>query len=365
MKIETVIRYLESLAPAELQESYDNGGLLTGQLDTECKGILCSLDVNEQVVHEAVQKGCNLIVAHHPIIFRGLKKLTGSNYVERTIIAAVKQDIAIFALHTALDNIRDGVNEKMADRLQLTDRMILSTKEGTLSKLYTYVPVDHLERVRDALFAAGGGQIGHYRECSYAVEGEGTFKAGEGARPFVGEEGVRHRERESKLEVIFPHSQRNQLVQALKNAHPYEEVAYEILRLDNRHPGIGSGMIGNLAEPLSIPAFLAKLKTAFHTAVIRHTVGGAAPIHRVAICGGAGSFLISSALAKGAQAFVTADLKYHEFFDAEDRMLLCDIGHYESEQFTIDLFYERLSQKFPNFAVLKTGQVTNPVLYYN
>lgn len=364
MKIADVTQFLDSIAPPELQESYDNGGLLTGRGDAECKGILCTLDVTEAIVEEAVQKGCNLIVAHHPIIFKGLKKINGYNHVERTVIAAIRNDIAIFSLHTALDNLLDGVNKKMADLLELTDRTVLTQKEGTLCKLYTYVPVAYLDKVRDSLFLAGAGHIGAYNECSYVVEGEGTFKAGEGAHPFVGELGVRHREKEAKLEVIIPSTAKHRVVKALLEAHPYEEVAYEIIALENRHAAIGSGLIGNLSGPLSRPEFLEKVKKAFGTGVIRHTAGSKHPIKRVALCGGAGSFLISKALASGADAYVTADLKYHEFFDAEDKLLLCDIGHYESEQFTVDLFYDRLRQKFINFAVLKTGQVTNPVLYY-
>jgi dinuclear metal center YbgI/SA1388 family protein len=364
MKIADVTQFLDSIAPPDLQESYDNGGLLTGRADADCKGILCTLDVTEAVVGEAVQKGCNLIVAHHPIIFKGLKKINGNNHVERTVIAAIKNDIAIFALHTALDNILEGVNKKMADLLELTNRAVLTQKDGTLCKLYTYVPMAFLNKVRDSLFLAGAGNIGAYSECSYSVEGEGTFKAGEGTQPFVGEQGTRHYEKEAKLEVIIPSTSKSRVIKALLEAHPYEEVAYEIIALENRHAGIGSGLIGDLPDALSSQEFLAKLKKVFGTGVIRHTKGGNHPIKRVALCGGAGSFLISKALALGANTYVTADLKYHEFFDAEERLLLCDIGHYESEQFTVDLFYERLRQKFTNFAVLKTGQVTNPVLYY-
>ena len=364
MKISVITSYLESIAPPSLQESYDNAGLITGNPDWACSGIICSLDATEAVVKEATAKNCNLIIAHHPIIFSGLKKINGKNYVEKTIITAIKHDIAIYAIHTNLDNVLAGVNGKIAAMLGLESVSVLSEKEHTLKKLFTFVPVDKAAPVRQAIFEAGGGHIGNYSECSFNSEGIGTFKAGGGTNPYVGTIGHLHTEKEVKIEVIFPSYLQGRLVAALKEAHPYEEVAYDIVALANSHAGIGSGVIGELATPIAEQAFLASLKNLFMVPVVRHTAFLNKSVKKVAVCGGAGSFLISKALAAGADAYITADLKYHEFFDANDRMLVADIGHYESEQFTINLLQEVLAKKFPTFAVLKTGVKTNPVHYF-
>ncbi len=365
MKIAEILATLESLAPPSLQESYDNTGLITGSPDWTCSGILCSLDATEEVIIEARSRGCNLVVAHHPIVFGGLKKINGKNYVEQTIIRAIKEDIAIYAIHTNLDNVLDGVNGKIAEMLGLGKQQILSEKEGTLKKIYTFVPQAHAEKVRTALFEAGAGQIGNYSECSFNVEGTGTFKAGEGAEPFVGKLHERHSENEIRVELVFPSHLQGPMIKALKAAHPYEEVAFDVVALSNPHPGIGSGLIGELPEALSEQAFLQKVRTIFGTPVIRHTALLGRPIKKVAVCGGAGSFLIAKALAKGADAYLTADLKYHEFFDANGRLLLADVGHYESEQYTIGLLAGVLAKKFPTFAVLKTEVETNPVRYFS
>lgn len=364
MKINEIILYLESLAHPSLQEHYDNAGLITGHEDWECSGIICSLDATEEVVKEAVEKKCNLIVAHHPIIFGGLKKINGKNYVEKTIITAIKNDIAIYAIHTNMDNVLEGVNGKMAARLGLKNISILSPKEDTLKKLFTFVPVDKAEQVRNAIFMAGGGHIGNYSECSFNAEGTGTFKAGEGTNPYVGNVGTQHQEKETRIEVIFPSFLESKIVTAMKTAHPYEEVAYDVISLSNSDHSIGSGVIGEWPGSIDEKQFLTKLKEVFAVPVIRHTALLNKAIKRVALCGGAGSFLISKALAAGADAYITADIKYHEFFDANNRMLIADIGHYESEQYTIDLLQEILGQKFPTFAILKTEVRTNPVHYF-
>jgi dinuclear metal center YbgI/SA1388 family protein len=364
MKISQVIEILESIAPPSLQESYDNCGLLTGHPSGDCTGILCCLDATEQVIDEAITHNCGLVIAHHPIIFRGLKKINGSNYVERTIIKAIKNDIAIYAIHTSLDNIDTGVNKKIADTLGLQHTRILSAKDETLSKLFTFVPIAHAAEVRQALFDAGGGQIGEYSECSFNTEGLGTFKAGAGANPFVGKPGEQHTEKELRIELVFPTVLKGGIITALLGAHPYEEVAFDIVPLSNRHPGIGSGMIGQLPEAVDEETILTIIKQSFGLPVIRHTTLTGRPVKTVAVCGGAGSFLISKALSAGADLYLTADIKYHEFFDADGRMLLCDIGHYESEQFTIDLLTGILAEKFPTFAVRKTSVITNPVHYF-
>jgi dinuclear metal center YbgI/SA1388 family protein len=364
MKIGAIISFLESLAHPSLQESYDNAGLITGHAAMECTGIICSLDATEEVVQEAIAKKCNLIVTHHPIIFGGLKKINGKNYVEKTVIASIKNDIAIYAIHTNLDNVLEGVNGKIAGMLGLKNAVILSPKENTLRKLFTFVPVDKAEQVRQAIFQAGGGHIGHYSECSFNAEGAGTFKAGEGTDPYVGKQGERHTENEIKIEVIFSSYLEGKITAAMKAAHPYEEPAYDVVRLSNTHPGIGSGIIGELPEPVPEKEFLAHLKKVFEIPVIRHTSFTDRPVKKVAVCGGAGNFLVSNALAAGADIYVTADMKYHEFFDANGQMLIADIGHYESEQFTINLLHDVLRQKFLTFAVLKTEVRTNPVYYF-
>ena len=364
MQIAEIISFLESLAHPSLQEHYDNAGLITGNADWECKGIICSLDSTEDVIKEAVEKNCNLVIAHHPIIFGGLKKINGKNYVEKTIIAAIKNEIAIYAIHTNLDNISDGVSGKMAKMLGLQNLSVLSTKENTLKKLFVFVPIKSSSEVRNAIFAAGGGQIGNYSECSFNSEGTGTFKAGRGSNPYVGDIGEQHQEKEIRIEVIFSSFLENKIITAMTAAHPYEEVAYDIMDLSNSHPGTGAGIIGELAESMNEKSFLEHLKTIFGLKVIRHTALRNKPIKKVALCGGAGSFLISKALRSSADIYITADIKYHEFFDANGRIVVADIGHYESEQFTIDLLQEILEQKFPTFAVLKTGVMTNPVYYF-
>ena len=364
MKIQDITSFLETIAPASLQESYDNAGLLTGNPGWDCTGIVTSLDVTEAVVLEAIEKKCNLIVAHHPIIFSGLKKITGKNYVEKTIIAAIKNDIAIYAIHTNLDNVLTGVNGRMADQLGLIHRQILQPKKGVLKKLVTFVPVEQAEEVRNALFVAGAGHVGNYSECSFSVTGEGSFKGEIGTDPFVGKPGQRHTEKELKLEMIFEAWVENKLITTLKAAHPYEEVAYDIFLLDNQYEGIGSGLTGELPEAVTEQEFMQQLKKAFGLTVIKHTPLRGKPVKKIALCGGAGSFLIEAAIAAGAQVFITGDVKYHEFFDANGRLVITDIGHFESEQFTIDLLFDILREKFPNFAVLKTGVKTNPVNYF-
>jgi len=364
MKIIQIIQFLEGIAALSLQENYDNAGLIIGSNETECTGVITSLDVTEAVIEEAVRRNCNLVVAHHPVIFRGIKKLNGKNYVERTVISAIKNDIAIYAIHTNLDNIAEGVNKKIAEKLILQNIKVLLPKEGTLQKLVTFSPVKNAEEVRSALFKAGAGAIGKYDECSFNVEETGTFKAGEGSHPFVGEVGTRHQENEVRIEVIFPSFLQKKILKSLKESHPYEEVAYYIHALENVQENVGSGLIGELRQPLSEKELLQTLKKEFKLSVVKHTGYRNEPIRKIATCGGAGIFLLPNAVAAGADAYITSDIKYHEFFDADNRIFLTDIGHYESEQFTVELLTELLQGKFSNFAVLKTEINTNPVKYF-
>lgn len=364
MTIKEITSFLEVTAPLSLQESYDNAGLISGNPQWDCQGALICLDCTEEVILEAVDKKCNLVIAHHPIVFKGLKKLTGTNYVERTIICAIKNNIAIYAIHTNLDNVLQGVNGKIAQKIGLLNTGLLHLKKSNLCKLAVFVPHVHKLKLLNALFAAGGGAIENYSECSFMVEGTGSFMPGDGANPFIGEKYKREEAAEVKIEILFPDWIEGKLLQAMRDNHPYETVAYDIYRLENSSQETGSGMIGDLPEPLEIKVFLEKLKNVFQIPAIRYSTTNKNEVKRIAVCGGAGSFLISKALAAGADAFVTSDVKYHEFFDGEQKLLITDIGHYESEQFTIDLLYDLLTKKYTNFAVLKTGVTTNPVHYF-
>jgi dinuclear metal center YbgI/SA1388 family protein len=364
MKVSDIISCIEKVAPPSYQESYDNSGLIVGDRNVAINGVLVCLDSTEDVVEEAISMGYNMIVAHHPIIFGGLKKINGNNYVERTIIKAIKNDIAIYAVHTNLDNVmRMGVNSKIAEKLGLENCSILSPKKGLLKKLYTYAPHAAADKVREALFAAGAGDIGNYSECSFSVEGIGTFKGSDESNPVIGERGIRHSEPEQKIEVILPAYRESAIISALFEAHPYEEVAYEIVSLDNSFNEIGSGLIGELQEPLDSLSFLHSLKEKMNCECVRHTEIHKKEIKKIALCGGSGSFLLKQAIGAGADVFVSADFKYHEFFDAEKRIIIADIGHFETEQFTIELICEIISQKFPTFALRQSSVKTNPLNY--
>jgi dinuclear metal center YbgI/SA1388 family protein len=365
MKMHELISAVELFAAPELQEDYDNTGLITGNRQWECTGVLCALDVTVDVVEEAKAKNCNLIIAHHPIVFKGLKKITGNNFVEQVLIAAIKNDIAIYAAHTNLDNVLLGVSGVIANKLDLQNAAVLQPKNKMLRRLITFAPTDKAEEVRQAVFAAGAGHIGNYSECSFNSNGTGTFKAEEGADPYVGEIGKQHQEHETKIEIVYPFYLENQVVKALVQNHPYEEVAYDIFTMENVHYGIGAGIVGDLQTAVSESEFLSQLQSTFMVDCIRHTPFLNRPVKRVAVCGGSGSFLIRTAIQQKADIYVTADVKYHEFFDAEGKILLADIGHYESEQFTIGLIHDLLVEKFPTFAVLKTSVNTNPVRYFN
>jgi dinuclear metal center YbgI/SA1388 family protein len=364
MQIHQIIQVLEQWAPLAYQEDYDNCGLLVGDRSMACSGVLISLDVTEAVLEEAISKKANLIVAHHPLIFGGIKQITGKNLIDRIVIKAIKHDIAIYAIHTNLDNVSDGVNKALAERLGLQKTQILLPKRNQLSKLFSFVPASHKEAVLDALFMAGAGQIGQYGECSFSVAGSGSFLPGEGTNPYIGTIGKRQVEPEDKIEVVFPSHLSNTIIKALKESHPYEETAYDIIRLDNEYQMVGSGMIGNLSEPADEADFFRLIQKITGTPVIRHSPLLGKKIQKVAICGGAGVFLIQRAKLLGADILVTADIKYHDFFEPDGRMVLADIGHWESEQFTIDLIYAFLTEKFPTFAVLKTEVKTNPVGYF-
>ncbi|MEW7280098.1 Nif3-like dinuclear metal center hexameric protein [Aquimarina sp. 2201CG1-2-11] len=363
MQIKEVINYLEEMAPKAYAEDFDNVGLLVGNTETTVTGVLVTLDTLENIVEEAIENNCNLIVSFHPIIFKGIKKFNGSTYVERVIMKAIKNDIAIFAIHTALDNAYNGVNDMICEQLALKNRKILIPQKGTIKKLETFAPTNTANQVLNALFEAGAGTIGNYSNCSFSSDGTGTFKASEDADPVIGNIGEIHQEKETQLQVTFPKHLEKNILDALLKQHPYEEVAYEITTLENKNQHIGMGMIGELETPMNELDFLKHLKKVFNVGCIRHSALLEKPIKKVAVLGGSGSFAIKNAIQAKADIFITADLKYHQFFEAEKKLILADIGHYESEQYTKNLIVRYLRKKISNFAIILSDKTTNPIQY--
>ena len=364
MIIAEVIKHLEDFAPVSTAEDFDNVGLLVGQPETIVTGILITLDTLEEVVAEAITTNCNLIVSFHPIIFSGLKRLNGANYVERTVIKAIQNNIAIYAIHTALDNHHLGVNKMICDKLELQNTKILIPKNNTIKKLTTYIPTANAADLRQKLFEAGAGSIGNYDECSFNLEGIGSFKPGEQANPVIGKSGETHFEKETQINITFPIHLESRILKALFKNHPYEEVAYEVTTLDNSNQQIGMGMIGELNQEIEEVAFLSEIKKIFKTGCIRHSELLGRPVKKVAVLGGSGSFAIDNAKKAGADVFISADFKYHDFYKAEQKLVLADIGHYESEQYTKNLLHAYLSKKISNFALILSNTKTNPIKYY-
>ena len=363
IKVKEIVDVIESFAPPLLQESYDNSGLIIGSPETEVKGILLCLDSTEKVIDEAISLGFNLIIAHHPIIFSGLKKLNGKNYVERAVIKAIQHHICIYAAHTNLDNIIGGVNSKIAEKIGLVHTKILCNKSDFLKKLVTYCPIDHAEKLRESLFRAGAGNISNYDSCSFNSEGIGTFRGNAQSNPFRGVKNNLHEEKEIRIETIFNAYNQQKIIKTLHDNHPYEEVAYDVYKLENAHPMIGSGLIGELEKPMSEVEFLRHLKEIMKIQVLKHTELLGKPIKRVALCGGAGSFLIKNAINSKSDIYISSDFKYHEFFDAEGKIVLADIGHFESEQYTFEIFHDLIKEKFTTFAIRFSLVKTNPVNY--
>lgn len=361
MIVKDVTKYLEKIVPLHLQESYDNSGLQVGDYKSEVKGILVSLDVTLEVIDDAINQQCNLIVAHHPIIFGEIKNVTKSSLTGSIVFKAIKNNINIYAIHTNLDNVPNGVNSKIAEVIGLKRKKILLPKQNLL-KLVVFVPESHSEKVSQALFRSGAGNIGNYKNCIFSSIGEGSFLPKSGSNPYMGKKGKLEKVKEEKLEVIFPDYLLSNIIQSMNSAHPYEEVAYDIFKLLN-NSNTGSGMLGELEKPTDELEFLNLIKKKFHAAGLRHTKLINRPIKKVAICGGSGSFLLKNAMLENADIFITSDYKYHQFFEAENKILIADIGHYESEQFTIDLISEFLMKKFTNFAIRLTTVNTNPINY--
>ncbi|MEO1219355.1 MAG: Nif3-like dinuclear metal center hexameric protein [Bacteroidota bacterium] len=363
VRIRDIISTLEQVAPLAYQESYDNAGLVVGDPETPVDKLLICLDVTDDILEEAKAGNCQLIIAHHPLIFKPIRQLSVHNRVERCLIRAIHNNIAIYVIHTNLDNVAQGVNKRLAHLLGLHAPTILSPKAGMRLKLTTFVPPSALKKVTEALHEAGAGQLGNYTHCSFVSTGTGSFKPSLDARPYLGAPGQPETVQEHRVEVTFPSHRSTAIIQALQQAHPYEEVAYDIQKLENTCSDIGLGMVGMLPQPLATPAFLQHIKTCMHVPYLRHSRPIQRPIQRVAVCGGSGSTLLPVALLQQADALITADVKYHDFFEADDRLLLVDIGHYESEVATIDLLYHLLSEKFVSIVLTKCQTVTNPVYY--
>lgn len=363
MKASAIIQLLEELAPKSLQESYDNSGVMCGNLDMKVSAALLSLDCTEAVLDEAIQKGCNLLICHHPLIFGSLKSISGKNEVERCLIKAIKNDVLIYAIHTNLDNVKEGVNKKLCEVLEIQEPRILDPKHDRLLKLSFFVPEKDLDAVRSAVFQAGAGEIGEYSNCSFNVVGEGSFKANDKANPHLGEIGKIHFEKEVRVEVILPDFLKTRVVASLIDKHPYEEVAYDVYPLKNQWQEVGSGMIGELEEEKDMLEYLTKVKEKLNCGVIRHTQLHQKTVKKVAVCGGSGSFLLNKAISEGADLFISADYKYHQFFEADKRIVIADVGHFESEQFTPHLIQTYLQEKIPNFATYLSENRTNPIHY--
>ena len=363
MKIIDITNCIEEIAPLSYAENFDNVGLLIGDFNTNVTGVLVTLDTLENVIDEAIEKKCNLIVSSHPIIFSGLKKLNGKNYVEKVVLKAIKNDIAIYAMHTALDNSIIGVNAKICEVLGLINTKILIPQKNTIKKLTTYAPAANAEKVRQALFNAGAGMIGNYENCSFNTNGIGTYKGNENSNPTIGKKGEIHSEKETLISVIFEKHKEQNILAELFKAHIYEEVAYDIVEVTNLNQEIGIGMIGELEEENTEIDFLKFIQKTMNSKGIRHSKLIGKPIKKVAVLGGSGSFAINNAIQSGADIYITSDIKYHEFYKAENKIVIADIGHYESEQFTKNLLVDILTKKFPNFAIILSQKNTNPIYY--
>jgi dinuclear metal center YbgI/SA1388 family protein len=359
-----IVSEIEQFAPPFFQEDYDNSGLQTGAPGMEITGVLITLDVTEEVIDEAIDHQANLIVSHHPVTLKGLKSLTGRNHPERILIKAIRHNMAIFSAHTNIDSVELGVSGMLAKKLGLTNIHILQPREGLLLKLVTFVPADHREQVRQAIFSAGAGVIGNYDKCSYNISGQGSFRAGDDSNPYTGEKGKIHYEQEERIETVVPVHLKSRVLKALFEAHPYEEVAYDLYPITNKWHQVGFGAIGDLPQPLSEANSLKAIKKITDAGCIKHTELRGRPIKKVAVCGGSGSFLLNSAIKAHADLFVSADFKYHQFQEADKKIIIADIGHYESEQFTKEVFFDLLTKKFPNFAIRLSNVSTNPIKYY-
>ena len=363
MLLRDLISVIEEAVPLQFQESYDNAGLQVGDYSKEINSALLTLDVTEDVVEEAKAKGCGVIISHHPVIFRPLKRLSGRTASERIVTKAIKYGIAIYSAHTNLDVMNFGVSAKMAEKMELTNCKVLVPLKGQLRKLVTYIPQSYFDQVSSAVFEAGAGSIGKYDSTGFSSDGIGSFRGNVDSNPFVGEPMKLHHEKEKRFETVFYKYQEKAVLKALLTTHPYEEVAYDIYPIENENINIGFGCVGDLKQPMSTVEFLKFLENVFDAKGIRFSKPQKNTVSRVAMCGGSGSEFLSNAIASSADAYVTADVKYHTFFDAENKILLADIGHYESEKVAIDILYDLIIKKIPNFALHFSGVYSNPINY--
>lgn len=363
MKLSDLCSYLDSAVPLSFQEGYDNSGLQVGHPEKEINSALVTLDITEKVIDEAIQKECDIVVSHHPLIFSGLKKITGKSPGDRILIKAIKNDIAVYTSHTNLDMMSNGVSRKMAQKLGLQNIFVLLPLKEKLIKLVTFVPADHLEKVREAVFNAGAGFIGNYDRCGFTVSGNGSFRAGEGTNPYTGKKGEEHFGKEVRFETVLFSHLRKTVVNALIDSHPYEEVAYDIYSLENDNIDYGLGCTGDFANPLSENDFLSLVSSVFESRGMRFSGLTGKMVKKVALCGGAGASLLNDAVSAQADAFVTADIKYHTWFEADNRILLIDCGHFESEKFSTEILCDLIIKKFPKFAVRFSETNTNPINY--
>jgi len=363
MKLSELCNYLDTAIPLSFQESYDNSGLQVGFPENDVTSALLTIDITEEVITEAVKKGCNLVISHHPLIFNGIKKITGQSLTERVLVSAIKEDIAVYSAHTNLDAASFGVSRKMAQKINLKKVKVLVPLKNRLLKLVTFIPESHLDKVRAAIFEAGAGVIGNYDQCGFTVEGKGSFRGGKDSNPFAGVKGKLHFENEIRLETILYSHLKANVIKALLGAHPYEEVAFDLYALDNENIDEGLGCMGEFDQPMSETDFLSLISSAFDAGGLRYSKLTGRPVKKVALCGGSGASLIGNALGSGADAFVTADIKYHNYFDADNKILLMDTGHFESEKFTTEIIYDLIIKKFPKFAVRFSETNTNPINY--
>jgi dinuclear metal center YbgI/SA1388 family protein len=363
MTIREILSILEEMAPLAYAEDFDNVGLLVGNTSNEATGVLVCHDALESVIEEAITKKCNLVVCFHPILFSGLKKITGKNYVERTIIKAIKNDIAIYAVHTALDNDQNGVNKIFCEALGLLNTKVLIPKQNFIQKLITYTIPENVEKLRNSLFEAGAGKIGNYEDCSFTSQGIGSYMGNENSNPEIGERFEFVETKEIKIEITFEKYLQSKVLKALFANHVYEEVAYEVYDLQNSHQNIGLGMVGEFKNAMTEKDFLLFVKDKMQCEAIRHSQFIGKPIKKVAVLGGSGSFAIKNAIMAGADAFLTSDLKYHQFYESENQIIIADIGHFESERYTKNYIVDYLTKKMPNFAIILSEENTNPVKY--
>ncbi len=363
MKLSDLCSWLDSAVPLSFQEGYDNSGLQVGQPGKEVTSGLLTLDVTDDVIDEAIHYGCDIVISHHPLIFSGIKKVNDQHPAGRILVKAIKSDIAVYSSHTNLDMLNDGVSRKMALKLGLRNVKVLQPLNNRLLKLVTFVPEDHLGKVREAVFNAGAGFIGNYDRCGFTVSGTGSFRAGEGTNPFAGEKGKMHLEKEARFETVFFSHLREKIIDALLGSHPYEEVAYDLYQLQNDNIDFGLGCTGELEEPLSEKGFLDLVSSVFNAFGTRYSALTGRMIRKVALCGGAGASLLNKALSAKADAFVTGDIKYHTWFEADKRILLADCGHFETEKFSTEILYDLIIKKFPKFALRFSETNTNPINY--